>query len=42
MKFGFMPERGTLDAILILRKIQEEYHAKGKSCMCVCGPRESF
>ena len=29
MQFGFMPERGTIDAIFILRMMQE-YHAKGK------------
>ena len=29
-KFGFMPERGTINAVFILRRMQEEYHAKGK------------
>ena len=30
-----MPERGTIDAVFILRRLQEEYHAKGiKLCMC--------
>ena len=28
MQFGFMPERGTIDAVFILRRLQEEYHAK--------------
>ena len=28
-QFGFMPERGTIDAVFILRRLQEEYHAKG-------------
>ena len=28
MQFGFMPERGTIDAVFILRRMQEEYHAK--------------
>ena len=27
----FMPERGTIDAVLISRKLQEEYHANEKS-----------
>ena len=27
MQFGFMPERGTIDAIFILRRMQEGYHA---------------
>ena len=26
MQFGFMPERGTIDAVFILRRMQEEYH----------------
>ena len=30
MQFGYMPERGTIDAIFVLRRMQEEYHAKGK------------
>ena len=30
MQFGFMPERGTIDAMFILRRLQEEYNAKGK------------
>ena len=35
MQFGFMPERGTTDAVFILRKMQEEYHAKRKKLnMC--------
>ena len=33
MKFGFIHERGTIDAVLILRRLQEEYHAKEKSCI---------
>ena len=35
MQFGFMPERGTIDAVFILRRMQEEYHAKGKNYICV-------
>ena len=29
-QLGFMPERRTIDAVFILRRMQEEYHAKGK------------
>ena len=36
MHFGFMPERGTIDAVLILRRLQEEYHAKGKKFYMLC------
>ena len=28
MKFGFMPGKGTIDAVFISRRIQEEYLAK--------------
>ena len=28
MKFGFMPEKGTVDAIFIVRRIEEEYQKK--------------
>ena len=35
MRFGLMPERGTIDAVFILRRMQEEYHAEGKKLyMC--------
>ena len=27
--FGFIPERGTIKAVFILRRMQEQYHAKG-------------
>ena len=30
LQFCIMPERGTLDAVFILRRLQEECHAKGK------------
>ena len=35
MQFGFMPERETIDAVFILRRMQAEYHAKGKNRICV-------
>ena len=28
MQFGFMPGKGTIDAVLILARMQEEYLAK--------------
>ena len=34
LQFDFMPERGTIDAVLILRRMQEEYHANA-SYICV-------
>ena len=36
MQFGFMPERGIIDAVFILRTLQEDYYAKGnKLYMCL-------
>ena len=34
MLFGSMPEIGTIDAVFVLRRMQEEYNAKGKK-LCV-------
>ena len=35
MLFCFMPEKGTIDVVLILEAVHEECHLKGKSCICV-------
>ena len=35
MKFGSMPERGTIDAMFILRRLQKEHNANGKK-LYVC------
>ena len=35
IQFSFMPGRGTIDALFILRRMQEEYQNKGKSYICV-------
>ena len=42
IKFYFRPERGTIDAVFILRRLQEEYHAKGNKLYVFCGPRKNF
>ena len=42
MQFGFMPGRGTIDAVFILRGMQEEYHAKWKSCMFFVDLEKAF
>ena len=35
MQFGFMPQRGAIDDVFILTRLQEEYHANGeKLYMC--------
>ena len=31
-----------MDAVFIIRKLQEEYHAKGKSCMCFVDLEKAF
>ena len=42
MQFGFMPGKGTIDAVFILRKIQEEYLAKQKFYMCFVDLEKAF
>ena len=43
MQFGFMPERGIIAAVFILRRLQEEYHAKGKKLyMCFVDLETAF
>ena len=38
-----MPKRGTIYAVFILRRLQQEYHSKGEKLYFVaCEPRESF
>ena len=41
MSFGSMHERGTIDAVHSLRRMQEEHHAKG-NIYVFCGPRENI
>ena len=33
---------GTIDAVFVMRGMQEEYHAKGKSCMCFVDLEKAF
>ena len=43
MLFYSMLERGTIDAVFILRRMQEEYHAKGKKLhMCLVDLEKAF
>ena len=35
MQFGFMPERGTIDAVFILRRMLEDYHAREETCTMI-------
>ena len=43
MQFGFMPGKGTVDAIFIVRRIQEEYQKKDKKLyMCFVDMEKAF
>ena len=43
MQFGFMPEGGAVDAVFIVRRLQEEYHASGnKLYMCLVDLEKAF
>ena len=43
MQFGFMPELGAIYAVFIFRRMQEEYHAKGKKLyMCFVDIEKAF
>ena len=43
MQSGFMPERGTIDAVSILRRLHGEYHTKGKKMyMCFVDLEKAF
>ena len=43
MQLSFMPERGTIYAVFILRRKQEEYHAKGKKLyVCFADIKKAF
>ena len=41
MQCSFMPDRSIIDDVFILRRLQEEYHAKGKSLYVFSSSRES-
>ena len=43
IQFGFMPERGTIDAVFILRRMEEEYRAREKLLyMCFVGLQKTL
>ena len=43
MQFGFMPGKGAIDAVFILRRIQDEYLAKQKKLyMCFVDLEKAF
>ena len=43
MQFGFMPTKGTIDAVFILRRLEEEYLDKEKKLyMCFVDLEKPF
>ena len=44
MPFGFMPGKGTTDAIFIIRQVHERHTARKKKLyyLCLCGFREGI
>ena len=43
MQFCFLPVRRIIDAVFILRRLQEVYHAIGKRlCMCFVKLQKAF
>ena len=32
MQYGFMPERGTVESVLVLRRFHEKFRVKNKKC----------
>ena len=42
MQFGFMSGKGTVDAIFIVRKMQEEYQKNKKLYICFSDMKKSF
>ena len=38
MQFGFVPGKGTVDAIFMVRQLQEKFFKKKKGfILCICG-----
>ena len=43
MQFGFMPGKGTVDAIFVVRRMQQEYQKKDKKlCTCFVDMEKAF
>ena len=43
MQFGFIPDRGTTDALFVVKKMKERYRdKKTKLCMCFVDIRKAF
>ena len=35
MQYGFMPGRGTVDAVFVLRRLREKFKAKNKKLLLI-------
>ena len=35
MQYGFMPGRGTVDAVFVLRRLREKFRAKNKKLLLI-------
>ena len=42
MQFGFMPGKGTVDAVFVVRRMLEEYQKKDKLYMCFVDMEKAF
>ena len=42
MQFGFMPGKGTVDAIFIVKRMQEKYQKHKKLYMCFVDMEKTF
>ena len=43
MQFGFMPGKGTVDAIFMVRQLQEKFLVREKGfILCICGLGEGI
>ena len=42
MQFGFVPGKGAVDAIFMVRQLQEKFLEKKGFILCICGLREGI
>ena len=42
MQYGFMPERGTVESVLVLRRFHEKFRVKNKKCFIFLDLEKTF